>query len=117
MRSALNALSWTSNLRSLMSCPVALFFGTKPVLTSANSADLCFCVTAMGSCHNRASTSSLAITGTGFSAGVAGRVLTSGLYCAITPASTAMSGNSVAQGTSNFGLSLFAMVASACSAL
>src|SRR4029077_15486693 len=53
------------------------------------------------------------MTGIVFSLETAGRVLTSGLYCATTPARTARSGNSVPHGNSNFRLSLSAMVASA----
>ena len=45
-----------------------------------------------------------------FSLATEGRSLTSGLYCATTPASIAISGNSVAQGKSNFRLSFSAMV-------
>ena len=71
----------------------------------------------IGSCHKRASTSCAAITGAVFSLGTDGRSLTSGLNCAMTPARTAVSGNSVAQGKSNFRLSLSAMVVCARSHL
>ena len=102
-----------SSAKAQISCDSATPFLATPASICASSNDFCFCATLIGSCHKRASTSCAAMTGIVFSLATAGRVLTSGLYCATTPARTAMSGNSVAQGTSNFGLSLFAMVASA----
>ena len=94
-------------------CDSAAPFLTTPVSICASSTDFCFSATLNGSCHKRASTSCAATTGIVFSLGTVGRVLTSGLYWATTPASTASSGNNVPQGISNFGLSLSAMVASA----
>jgi hypothetical protein len=65
----------------------------------------------IGSCHSRASTSCAAIIGAVFSIGTDGRSLTSGLYWTTIPASTAATGSKVAQGRSNFRLSLSAMAA------
>src|SRR6266567_2803750 len=92
-----------------MSCLSAPLLGMRPARISAVSEDFCFCATAIGSCHNRASTTCSAITGTDFSLGTVGRLLTSGLYCAMIPANAAIRGSRVAQGKSNFGLSFSAM--------
>jgi hypothetical protein len=91
-------LLWRSTASSSILCELTTFGEARCASMSESSDAFFFSATAIGSCHNRASTSCSATISSGFSAGAVGRLLTSGLYCAIMPASAATKGSSVAPG-------------------